>query len=43
MNKGLKKFSDEELLSEITFRSGSKKGLPTKAKCFLCSKDFWIK
>ena len=43
MNKELKKFSDEELLTEIIKRSGSKKGLPTKAKCFLCSKEFWIK
>jgi hypothetical protein len=40
MNKELKKFSDEELLTEIIKRSGSKKGLPTKAKCFLCSKEF---
>jgi hypothetical protein len=42
-NKELKKFSDEELLAEITFHSKSKKGLPMKAKCFLCSQDFWIK
>lgn len=42
-NKLLKKFSDEELLAEITLRSGSKKGLPVKANCFLCSEDFWIK
>lgn len=42
-NKELKKFSDEELLAEIIFRSKSKKGLPTKAKCFKCRGDFWIK
>jgi hypothetical protein len=42
-NKNLKNFTDEELLVEIISRSGSKKGLPTKAKCFLCSQDFWIK
>ena len=42
-NKELKKFSDEELLAEIISRSGSTKGLPTKTKCFKCSKDFWIK
>jgi hypothetical protein len=40
MNKELKKFSDEELLAEIIKRSGSKKGLPTKARCFQCSSDF---
>jgi len=42
-NKLLKNFTDEELLSEIIFRSGSKKGLPMKAKCFQCKEDFWIK
>ncbi|MCE8162759.1 MAG: hypothetical protein I3273_01690 [Candidatus Moeniiplasma glomeromycotorum] len=42
-NKLLKTFTDEELLGEIISRSGSKKGLPTKAKCFRCSKNFWIK
>jgi hypothetical protein len=42
-NKLLKNFTDEELLAEIVIRSGSKKGLPTKATCFLCSSDFWIK
>ena len=42
-NKELKKFTDEELLVEIIFRSGSKKGLPIKAKCFYCHHDFWIK
>jgi ribosomal protein L29 len=39
-NKELKKFSDEELLAEITLRSKSKKGLPMKAKCFRCEGDF---
>ncbi|CAI2161460.1 10366_t:CDS:10 [Funneliformis geosporum] len=29
-----KYYFDEELLAEIIVRSGSKKGLPTKAKCF---------
>jgi len=42
-NKELKNFTDEELLSEITLRSKSKKGLPMKAKCFKCKGDFWIK
>ena len=42
-NKELKKFTDEELLAEITLRSKSKKGLPMKANCFKCSKEFWIK
>jgi hypothetical protein len=39
-NKELKKFSDEELLAEIVLRSGSKKGLPIKEKCFYCHRDF---
>ncbi|CAH1768912.1 14407_t:CDS:2, partial [Entrophospora sp. SA101] len=42
-SKELKKFSDEELLTEITLRSKSKKGLPMKEKCFRCKEDFWIK
>jgi len=42
-NKNLKNFTDEELLAEIIVRSGSKKGLPAKANCFRCSKEFWIK
>lgn len=42
-NKELKKFSDEELLAEIILRSKSKKGLPTKAECFKCSSELWIK
>ena len=42
-NKELKKYTDEELLAEIISRSGSKKGLPAKAKCFKCSSEFWIK
>lgn len=42
-SKLLKNLTDEELLAEITKRSGSKKGLPTKARCFRCSQDFWIK
>src|ERR1043165_4869705 len=43
MNKELKKFSDEELLAEITCRSKSKKGLPTRSPCFQYRKGFWIK
>jgi hypothetical protein len=39
-NKNLKNFTDEELLAEIACRSKSKKGLPVKAKCFQCSKNF---
>ncbi|CAI2161478.1 10376_t:CDS:2 [Funneliformis geosporum] len=42
-NKNLKNFTDEELLAEIIVRSGSTKGLPTKARCFYCHRDFWIK
>lgn len=42
-NKLLKILTDEELLAEISRRSNSKKGLPTKAKCFKCKSEFWIK
>ncbi|RHZ36274.1 hypothetical protein [endosymbiont GvMRE of Glomus versiforme] len=42
-NKELKKFTDEELLAEIIYRSKSKKGLPIKAMCFKCHQGFWIK
>jgi len=41
--KELKNFSDEELLAEIARRSGSREGIPIKAKCFQCKEDLWIK